>query len=251
MFIRNLMFPLNGLSFVLCATPIFSLMQQFIATLAPPLPRPPSDELIEQLLHKTGNQTCLSVSVLSPNLFFLFFFWPAGLPHGFDDVRGGSLRGERAPHLQREHPGDKGHRGIPQTGGAEVPAGRPRWVNGDPEEAREKKEQLLRLRIFSICLWNVGVITCFPKVRSSACHSSALRQTLCMQHTQWWFSPQTLHILPALCRTFCLQAAWHLFTPFLGLFVHLYANYAPFFFFFLTPACSSQGCFRGASTTCK
>lgn len=38
MFIRNLVFSLNGLSFVLCATLIFSLMQQFIATLTyPPL----------------------------------------------------------------------------------------------------------------------------------------------------------------------------------------------------------------------
>lgn len=55
-----------------------------------------------------------------------YFCISAGLPHRLDDVGGGSLRGERAPHLQREHASNKGHRGIPQTGGTEVPAGRPR-----------------------------------------------------------------------------------------------------------------------------
>lgn len=49
-----------------------------------------------------------------------------GFPHRFNDVRGGPLWGERAPHLQRKHAGHKGHRGIPQAGGTEVPSGHPR-----------------------------------------------------------------------------------------------------------------------------
>lgn len=60
----------------------------------------------------------------------LFCFFSVGLPHRFNDVRGGPLRGERAPHLQRKHAGYKGHRGIPQTGGTEVPARCPRLVIG-------------------------------------------------------------------------------------------------------------------------
>lgn len=250
MFTRNLVFSLNGLLFVLCATLIFSLMQQFIVTAAyPPLeknktknmhfgwgePLASSDELIEQLLHKTGNQTSLSVSALSPILSSVFF-WPAGLPHGFDDVRGGSLRGEWAPHLQREHPGDKGHRGIPQTGGAEVSAGRPRWVNGDPGEAREKKEQLLRLRIFPFVCETLAwsrvsflLLQCSPKVRSSVCQSSALRHSVCNIR-----SGGSVH---KHCTSFLLRVGHFVcklpdtcLRRFFGLFVRLYANYATLFF---------------------
>lgn len=49
-----------------------------------------------------------------------------GLPDGPDDVRGGPLRGQRAPHLPGEHAGHQGHRGVPQVGGPEVSAGRAR-----------------------------------------------------------------------------------------------------------------------------
>lgn len=63
-------------------------------------------------------------------MLVLFCFFSVGLPHRFNDVRGGPLRGERAPHLQRKHAGYKGHRGIPQTGGTEVPARCPGLVIG-------------------------------------------------------------------------------------------------------------------------
>lgn len=49
-----------------------------------------------------------------------------GLPDRLDDVGGGPLWGKRAPHLPGEHAGHQGHRGVPQAGGPEVPAGRTR-----------------------------------------------------------------------------------------------------------------------------
>lgn len=72
-----------------------------------------------------GKQSCdLDMNAFWP-LVHLVFLFSAGLPDGFNDVRGGPLWGERAPHLQRKHTGHKGHRRIPETGGTEVPAGRP------------------------------------------------------------------------------------------------------------------------------